>query len=189
MTNFEQQLQFFFTVPEKEIQQISAYFQLFEIKKGELFLEKGCTSKRMGFVKSGILRDFFYTNDKEITKWISTEGQFVVELTSFLFQEPARWSIEALTDCELYVIDETNYRKLNTEIAIWPELEKRFITKCFAYMEGRIITHLSLSSEERYAAYFEKNKEHFNQIPLQYIASMLGMTPETMSRIRKKRVS
>lgn len=68
----------------------------------------------------------------------------------------------------------------------WAELEKMFIIHCFVTLEDRIQTHLSMTAEERYHYFFENNKDLFNQVPLQYIASMLGMTPETFSRIRKK---
>ncbi len=68
----------------------------------------------------------------------------------------------------------------------WQVLEKLFIAKCFTVMEDRIFAHLSMTAEERYVSFFEANKELFNQVPLQYIASMLGMTPETFSRIRNK---
>jgi hypothetical protein len=68
-------------------------------------------------------------------------------------------------------------------------MEKQFITSCFVAIEDRIFQHLSLSAEERYDELFEQNKELFNHVPLQYIASMLGMTPETFSRIRSKKIS
>jgi hypothetical protein len=68
-------------------------------------------------------------------------------------------------------------------------LEKQFIAKCFLVLEDRVFSFLSLSSEERYNLLFESKKELFNQVPLNYIASMLGMTPETLSRIRKRQVS
>ena len=65
------------------------------------------------------------------------------------------------------------------------EIEKRFIIKCFAMTEDRVFSHLSMTAEERYDLYFEQHKELFNQVPLQYIASVLGMTAETFSRIKK----
>jgi hypothetical protein len=67
----------------------------------------------------------------------------------------------------------------------WHRLEKLFIAKCFTMLEDRIFRHLSMSAEERYQFFFHHDKELLNQVPLQYIASMLGMTPETFSRIRK----
>ncbi|WP_229362913.1 hypothetical protein [Flectobacillus sp. BAB-3569] len=54
-------------------------------------------------------------------------------------------------------------------------------------IENRVFSHLSMTAEERYDAYFEQNKELFNQVPLQYIASVLGMSAETFSRIRKRK--
>jgi CRP/FNR family transcriptional regulator, anaerobic regulatory protein len=61
-----------------------------------------------------------------------------------------------------------------------------FIVRCFKALEDRVFGHLSMSAEERYLYFFENNKELFNQVPLLYIASMLGMTAETFSRIRKR---
>ncbi|WP_052315400.1 hypothetical protein [Emticicia oligotrophica] len=66
------------------------------------------------------------------------------------------------------------------------ELEKLFIVQCFMVLKERILKHLSLSAEEHYEQLFAFKKELFNQVPLQYLASMLGMTPENFSRIRKK---
>jgi hypothetical protein len=68
----------------------------------------------------------------------------------------------------------------------WQELEKLFMAKCFGMLEDRIVHQLSYSAKERYQHFFENNKTLFNQVPLQYLASMLGMAPETLSRFRKK---
>jgi CRP/FNR family transcriptional regulator, anaerobic regulatory protein len=65
-------------------------------------------------------------------------------------------------------------------------LEKLFLVRCFTLLEDRIFSQLSLTAEERYQDFFGKNQALFNQVPLQYIASMLGMTAQTLSRIRKK---
>jgi CRP-like cAMP-binding protein len=123
---------------------------------------------------------------KEVTQWISSKGYFVTDLASMVFDTPARWNIQALTDSELYTINKTDYNKIGTLIPQWHQIEKLFIAKCFTILEDRVFTHLSMTAEERYQLFFENNKELFNQVPLQYIASMLGMTPETFSRIRKK---
>ena len=124
--------------------------------------------------------------NKEVTKWISTPGYFVVDLSSFIFQHPARWNLQALCDCELYAIDLEKYRQMSKLVNRWAEMEKLFMAKCFAILEDRIISQLSHTAEQRYQQLFSFNKELFNQVPLQYLASMLGMTPETFSRIRKK---
>ena len=89
---------------------------------------------------------------------------------------------------DLPTIKREDYYKIGQLIAAWYKFEKRFLAHYFTLMEDRIFSHLSMTAEERYNFFFENNKELFNQVPLQYIASMLGVTPETFSRIRKKQL-
>lgn len=189
MTELEKYIQTYFSVSKDDLTKISTYFKPMTLKKGDYYLKTGRQSDRLGFVQSGIVREFITINDKEVTKWISTKGYFVVDLSSFMFQLPARWNIQALTDCEIYRIDSKDYQKIGQLIPRWTELEKLFIAKCFTVLEDRIVTQLSMTAEERYKQLFNMNKDLFNQVPLQYLASMLGMTPETLSRIRKKAVA
>jgi CRP/FNR family transcriptional regulator, anaerobic regulatory protein len=186
MTELDKYIHTYFGVNKDDLTKISTFFKPVTIKKGDYFLKTGRHSDRLGFVQTGIIREFVFINDKEVTKWISTKGYFVVDLSSFVFQQPARWNIQALTDCELYVIDSEGYQKIGQVIPRWMELEKLFIAKCFTVLEDRVLQHLSMTAEERYNQLFNFNKELFNQVPLQYLASMLGMTPETLSRLRKK---
>ncbi len=183
----EKYIQIYFGIPQNTIDAIIPFFQPMQLNKGDYFLKEGRHSDRLGFVQSGIVREFL-TGDKgrEVTKWISTKGYFVVDIASFLFNQPARWNLQTLTDCTILVIKKEDYAKIGHFVPKWQELEKLFIARCFTILEQRIVTHLSLSSEERYQLFFEHNSELFNQVPLQYLASMLGMTPETFSRIRKK---
>lgn len=186
MTELEKYIQTNFSVTTDELAQIIALFKPITLRKGDFYLKAGRYSDRLGFVQSGIIREFVDRDDKQITKWISTEGYFAVDIHSFYFREPARWNIQALTDCQIYTIDINDYRKIDQMIPRWTALEKLFIAKCFAALEDRIIQHISMSAETRYTQFFHANRELFNQVPLQYIASMLGMTPETLSRLRKK---
>jgi len=186
MTELETHIKNYFGAADDELATIGSFFHLDSLEKDEFFLRKGRRSDRMGFLRSGIVREFVVVDEKEVTKWISTEGYFIVDLSGFLFQHPARWNLQALTHCELYIIELDDYRKLGSLVPRWTELEKLFLSRCFAVLEDRVISHLSMSAEERYHQLFAYNKEIFNQVPLQYLASMLGMTPETFSRIRKK---
>jgi len=186
MTELEKYIHAYFGVNIDDLSKISSFFKPVSLKKGDYFLKTGRFCDKLGFVQSGIIREFVFMEDKEITKWISTKGYFVVDLSSFVFQQTARWNIQALTDCELFIIDNNDYKKIGEVITSWTSLEKLFIAKCFTVLEDRILQHLSMSAEERYHQLFNFNKELFNQVPLQYLASMLGMTPETLSRLRKK---
>ena len=189
MTELEKYIQTYFGVSDSDLIKISSFFHLTTIKKGDFFLKAERYSDRLAFVQTGILREFVFVGEKEITKWISTKGYFAVDLSSFHFGNTARWNIQALTDCELYIIDKKKYQKIKQIIPTWAELEKLFLAKCFTVLEDRIVTQISMTAEERYNQLFQFNKELFNQVPLQYLASMLGMTPETLSRLRKNSVN
>ncbi|MFZ4455391.1 MAG: Crp/Fnr family transcriptional regulator [Bacteroidales bacterium] len=188
MSELEQYITTYFEgVEANELQTVASYFHPTTLKKGDFFLHEGKVCDKLSFIHSGILRLYKTMDDgKEVTQWISTQGYFVTELSSLLFNAPARWNIQALTDAELFTINKKDYEALHKLISRWAEIEKLFIAKCFVMLENRVFTHLSMSAEERYELFFDQNRELFNQIPLQYIASMLGMTPETFSRVRKK---
>jgi len=186
MTELEHYLKSYFTLNRDELKKIESFFEETEITKGGFFLKQGSRCDKLSFIRSGYLRIFAATEEKEVTQWISTKGYFVTDLSSFVFETPARWSIQALSDVRLYTIKKSDYNLIGRVIPDWHKLEKLFIARCFTILEDRIFSHLSMSAEERYAFFFENNKELFTQVPLQFIASMLGMTPETFSRIRKK---
>jgi CRP-like cAMP-binding protein len=185
----EQQISNYFgIVKPKELELISALFKEETLAKGDYFQQQGEACRKLSFIKSGLLRIYKIADGKEVTQWISTPGYFVTDLSSFVFQNPSRWIIQALSDAELYTISQTDYNQIGSLLSNWHELEKLFMAKCFVMVEDRVFSHLSYTAEERYNHFFEQNKELFNQVPLQYIASMLGMSPETLSRIRKKQL-
>ena len=186
MTELEKYIQGYFGVTNEDLAAISSFFEPLSIKKGDFFLKPGWPCERLGFLHAGIMREFLPVGEKEVTKWILTAGSFATDLPGFMFNVAARFNLQALTDCELYVINAGSYRKIPHSVPRWQELEKLFITKCFAVLEERVITHLAMDAEERYLRLFSSNSQLFNVVPLQYLASMLGMTPETLSRLRKK---
>ncbi len=169
-----------------DLQLLMEKFKLTTMKKGEYFLKTGRYCDKLSFVQSGLIRVYALSDDREVTQWISSKGFFVTDLASLVFNVPARWTIQTLSDVELYTISKEDYHNLKHHVPQWPELEKLFIAKCFTMLEDRIFSHLSMSAEERYQLLFEQQPDLFNQVPLQYLASMLGMTPETFSRVRKK---
>ena len=190
MTELEQYISSYFGIAnELDIQSIVALFKSKKIKKNDFILkaEKACDA--LFFVQSGMLRMFVETELKDVTQWIYTKGYFATDLSSFIFETPSKLNIQALVDSEIFYISKEDYNTIGTSIPSWHELEKLFLIRCFITLEERIFSHLSMTAEERYNYFFENNKELFNQVPLQYIASMLGMTPETFSRIRKKQLS
>jgi CRP-like cAMP-binding protein len=163
-------------------------FKKIELKKGEYFIKMGRVADKMAFIDSGLIRIYAEAEsaEKEVTQWISTPGYFITELSSFVFQKPARLHLQALEDTTLFSIHKVTHQQLCNQVAEWNELDKKFIAKCFVMLEDRIFSHLYMSAEERFKQLMEFQPDLFNRVPLQYLASMLGMTPETLSRMRKK---
>lgn len=181
--------EYFGVLKQEDLRAVSDLFKEEKLRKGDFFLNQGNPAHQMSFIKSGLIRIFTHDDGKEITQWISSPGYFVTEISSFMFGGSSRWNMQALSEVELFTISKTDYQKIVKVVPQWHELEKLFIVKCFAILENRIYNHLSKSAEERYLDFFAQNPSLFNQVPLQYIASMLGMTPETFSRIRNKQLS
>lgn len=188
MTELEQYIQHFFEAGESNLAAIASAFTYETVDKGSFLLKQGRYCNKMSFIKSGLIRIYAHKEDKEITQWISTAGYFTTDLASFVFSTPARWNLQALTDCELYTISKEAYDKLGNDIPEWHKLEKLFLAKCFVILEERVNSHLFMTAEERYHQLHSQQAQLFNQVPLQYLASMLGMTPETLSRLRKKSI-
>jgi CRP/FNR family transcriptional regulator, anaerobic regulatory protein len=189
MTELEVYIKSYFgIIDQDELNKIASLFVKTDLAKGEFLLKSGDYCDVLGFVQSGFLRMYAETEEKEITQWISTKGHFITDLAGLIFRNPTKWNIQSLSNSELYIINKTDYENIKNIVPKWTDIEKLFMTNCFIAMENRIFSFLSLSAEERYNLLFEQNREIFNQVPLQYLASMLGMSAETLSRIRKKQV-
>ena len=189
MVDLQEYINTYFGIHNKNADTVASLFTRSKLKKGEYFVKQGNYCEKMSFIRSGYIRVFANAKDKEITQWISSKGYFVTDVYSFIFRQRARWNMQALTDCNLYTIHKENFERLHNLIPQWNEIEKKLIANCFITLEDRVFNHLSLSAEERYDQLFEQDKTLFNQVPLHYLASMLGMSAETFSRIRSKKIS
>jgi CRP-like cAMP-binding protein len=186
MQALSQYIRSYFFVPDESIQQMQGEFVQQILPKGAFFLKQGQSSDYLSFIHEGLLRIYRQTGNKEVTQWISTPGSLVTDLASFVFDQPARWNIQALTDCKLATISRTQYENLDKIIPHWKEIDRRFMAKCFVMLEERVFTHLHMTAEERFKQLMDYQPDLFNEVPLQYLASMMGMSAETLSRLRAK---
>ena len=176
-------------IPEGLIQRIVAFYREEHLSKDYFLARQGKSCQRLCFLTNGYLRFYSYSREKAITHWIFGKGQLVTDVASFYLGEPAKWNIQALSDTVIQVINIEDYQRMRKTIPEWDAYEKRLLVKLMSALENRVYAFLSMSAEERFHYLLDSDPEMFNHLPLRYLASMLGMTPETLSRIRRKSIS
>jgi CRP-like cAMP-binding protein len=179
----------YFDTKKEESEKIASLFKEEQLSRNDFHTTFGERHGKLSFVKSGFLRIYKQTEEKEVTQWISSPGEFTTDLGSIMFDQPARWNIQALTNCELFTLDYSNYQLIHEQVENWAQIEKMFLAKCFMTIEDRVFSFISMTTEERYSFLYNSRPDLLQNVPQQFIASMLGMTPETLSRVRKKFVS
>jgi len=185
MNDLQKYIKGYFGVPDDHLEQIASYFYEESIEKNEFYLKEDSYCNKLSLILNGHLRIYKITdNGKEITQWISVGGDFITDLSGLIFGTTSDRNIQALSEVNLYTIERRDYEKLGSIVPKWDKLEKLFIAKCFVTLENRVFSFLSMDSTQRYEHLFSYNPALFNEVPLQYLASMLGMSPETLSRIR-----
>ena len=167
------------------LDEILCCFESRKIKKGEFFLKSGKTCREMAFIESGYLRMYDIVDGKEITFWISNEGSFITSVSSFIFQTENYWNIQSLSGCTLLVINRESHFQLCDRYPKWLEFDNLILAHSFAMLEQNMFAQLHMTAQQRFDGLMKREPSLFNQVPLQYIASMLGITPESLSRLRK----
>jgi CRP/FNR family transcriptional regulator, anaerobic regulatory protein len=176
----------FHNVNDEVVQYFAAQFEEVHYPAKHLFQKEGDVCTKVGFIHKGITRIFFKRNNRECTSWFDFEGRIVGSMYSFFTQSPYAEAIEMLEDCTVF---ETTFEKLNKTREIFPDFDKlvnSFIMWNYHQMEERNRNLMAYSAVERYHLFFNAYPELINRIPVKYLASYLGVTPETLSRIRAK---
>lgn len=156
------------------------------VEKGNYFSEAGKTAKQVGFITKGVMRVCFYDNKgAEFTRCFMAENRFAVDYNSFINDLPCAEYVEALTDCHMLIIEKPDFVELGNTIPDWNQI----ITKIMAASMMRKVseTHQMLNDDAsaRYLTFLEKNPGLANRIPLSVLASYIGITQSSLSRIRK----
>jgi CRP-like cAMP-binding protein len=167
------------------IQHISVH----NFKKKQLFAEAGKVCGYVGFVLKGSVRYYHIKDGADITNYFSFENDYVSSYTSFLTGEPALNYIEALEPSQIIVISKKNMDLMlaNPMLAYKMERFGRLIAEHYLICyEDRVLSFVTETPEERYLKLLQTGREILQRMPQHYIANFLGITPVSLSRIRKR---
>jgi len=155
-----------------------------EFKKKELLEEEGKICNHLYFVEKGVARTFYYKSGKEVTYWLAAENDFVGSMASFFSRTPSNKHVETLEDCILWIFDYTKLENLYTRSKEMERMGRLFANYGMSVLEKKFDDFHSMSAKERYDVLVSKHPQILQRVSLGIIASYLGITQETLSRIR-----
>ena len=175
-------------ISESDLLKIEAVCQYKKLRKKQYLLQEGDVWKYNAFIVKGCLRTF-HVDDKgnEHILNFAIENWWTGDRESLQSGLPSIYNIEALEDAEIILITKDNFDQLCKEIPAFNDMINAILQKSFVASQGRIQTFLSLGAEEKYQRFIEKYPQLALRVPQGMIASYLGITPETLSRVRKNR--
>jgi CRP-like cAMP-binding protein len=177
------------TVPLNQGEQdlIKTYLSPKKLRKKQFLLQETDVCKYIAFVEKGALRA--YTVSEKGAEHIiqfALEGWIISDLYSFLTSEPATYNIDALENSELVLISKTAHEDLLQKVPKYETYTRMQITGAYIAMQRRLTSIISLSLEERYNYFTSLYPDILQRVPQHMIASYMGLTPETISRVRKR---
>lgn len=171
-------------IPESSKSALKSCLKPVTFPKGYLLLKAGKTEAKMYLIQKGIARAFARNEENEITFWFGIEGDPIVSMRSYVEGKPGYEDIELLEDCELFEIETGSLQNLfatDIHIANWG---RKFAEKELIKTEDRLISMQFDSASERYKSLMTRRPELLKRVPLGILASYLGITQVSLSRIR-----
>ncbi|WP_422104946.1 Crp/Fnr family transcriptional regulator [Winogradskyella sp.] len=162
-------------------------FQRIETKKGDSILQEGQRAKDLYFVEKGMLHNYYLHDGRQVSSWFYAEGQFITAWSSFYLQKPSFETIECLEDSILYRISFTDFQKLIADFPAFGNFARLMAEDILAVLDEFTKSWSFLSAKEKYELLLRKFPQIELRVKLGYIASFLGISQETLSRIRAQR--
>ena len=180
---FQQQ----FNLAETEWETVKQCFQLQSVPKNEYFVMQGKVCRQMAFIAEGVMRYCMFREDgTDVTCFFMCENDFVGDPESFFSQNPADKNVQALTDCRLITVSYENMQKLLQQVPRGNEINAAIDHHVMRKMLYQRTFLLNLEATVRYKEFVREYAHILQRIPLSYIANFLGITQQSLSRLRKQ---
>ncbi|WKK78108.1 Crp/Fnr family transcriptional regulator [Marivirga salinae] len=176
----------FIDTTEEEKNFLERAFIYKKVPKKVRLVDYGQVSNELYFINKGIIRLFYPKDGEEITGYLFKENLFSSSYDSFLTQTPSLQILETLEDCELLVITKDSLNQLYEQMPAMHIFTRKMAEQRFINAQRILSSFILDSPEERYLKFETANKDLLQRVPQHYIASFLGITPVSLSRIRKR---
>lgn len=171
---------------DEQFDRIASFATQKKLRKKQYLLEQGDVWRNNAFIQKGCVRVYNVDdNGLEHTLSFAIENWWTGDRESLLTGKPAKFNIEALEDSEIVLINKPDFDLICKEIPAFNEMVHDIIQKSFVAAQNRIHASISFTAEEKYLDFIKKYPDFANRIPQHIIASYLGVTAETLSRVRK----
>ena len=184
MTDFGDFIKSQIDISDKDLQNILSHFQEHTIKKDKFLIIKGQIVTCYYFIQSGGLRIYFNKDDRQITGWLAFQNNFFTELNSLKSGQPTQFNIQAIEDTVLLSIDKIKMEKLYQDFSVWQQFGRQIWEDAFLKVINGILSYQTMTAEERYLNMM-KQSDLLQRVPLKQLASYLGITQTSLSRLRK----
>jgi CRP-like cAMP-binding protein len=154
------------------------------VPKDHLLVREQAVSDYIYFIEKGIARIYYHKNEKEITEWIAMDEQFFLSITSFFERTPSHLIIHTLEPSEVYGIHHIDLMLLAEKYHDIEKLLRKMVTRSLILSQVRMDAIQFETAQQRYLRLLQVSPNIIQRVPLSYIASFLGVTLETLSRIR-----
>lgn len=171
---------------ELEIAELLTHFERKKIKKKTCLLSAGKTAREVYILITGCIRLFYVKDGKDISAYFFTENNFAGAYDSFISQKPSRHSIETLEDCEILSISHKTFLELFDKFPKMNEFMRRVLEERFVSLHDLFTSQILDSTEQRYLKLKKERPDLINRIPQHQLATFLGMTPVSLSRIKNR---
>lgn len=187
LEQFKTYLQQLAHISDAEFAKSMVHFNEVKLKKGDVFVAQGKVCRRVAFILKGTLRTY-YLNDKaeETTSCFCKENNFTTAFKSFVMQQPSDVSIEAMEASTLLVIDYDGLQALYQSIPVWQSISRAALEREYIVVEQYAALLNNESAKEKYSRLLAEDPSILQKASVEDIASYLGITRRTLSRIRKE---
>lgn len=176
----------YISLEQQDLDLIKSLFKFQSVGKGISLIEIGKPTDKAFFINSGYLKySKIIDSGEELIVHLYAPGNFATSLNSFFLGKKSEEELQTITDCELLYISKSDLESLYSTSRKWQSFGRKLMESFLIEKEERIIDQLSLTARNKYLKLLENQPDIIQNVPVKYIASYIGIQPESLSRIRK----